>query len=188
MGNYIKLILFGLVTLFALIAASYARDLAYMVNALEVALVAFVAFIWTLRHTDEPRVIADLSGEYMDGPVRAGVILTAFWGGVVGFLVGVTIAFQLAFPALNFEWAQGYINFGRMRPLHTSAVIFAFGGTGLITTSFYVVQRTSASRLWGWKSGLVRILGLSAFHPSRRDRLSSGGDPVEGIRRTRMVC
>ncbi len=61
----------------------------------------------------------------------------------------MTIAYQLAFPQLNFEWAQGYMNFGRLRPLHTSAVIFAFGGTGLITTSFYVVQRTSAARLWG---------------------------------------
>ena len=170
MGNYIKLIVFGLVTLFALIAASYARDVAYMVNALEVALVAFVAFIWTLRRTDEPRAVADLSGEYMDGPIRAGVALTAFWG-VVGFLVGVTIAFQLAFPSLNFEWAQGYVNFGRMRPLHTSAVIFAFGGTALITTSFYVVQRTSAARLWGgnlawfvfWGYQLVILLAATGY-------------------------
>ena len=52
---------------------------------------------------------------YMDGPVRYGVIATAFWG-VVGFLVGVVIAFQLAFPYLNFEWAQGFLNFGRLRP------------------------------------------------------------------------
>jgi len=68
---------------------------------------------------------------------------------VVGFLAGVFIAFQLAYPQLNFEWAQGYANFGRLRPLHTSAVIFAFGGNALIATSFYVVQRTSAARLWG---------------------------------------
>ena len=170
MGNYIKLIVFGLVALLALIAASYARDLAYLVNALEVAAVAVVAFLWTLRRTDEPRSNRDLSGEYMDGPVKVGVALTAFWG-VVGFLVGVTIALQLAFPALNFEWAQGYLNFGRLRPLHTSAVIFAFGGTALITTSFYVVQRTSAARLWGgnlawfvfWGYQLVILLAATGY-------------------------
>jgi cytochrome c oxidase cbb3-type subunit 1 len=60
----------------------------------------------------------------MDGPIRYGVVATVFWG-VVGFLVGVVIAAQLAFPDINFE---PWLNFGRMRPLHTSAVIFAFGG------------------------------------------------------------
>jgi cytochrome c oxidase cbb3-type subunit 1 len=55
----------------------------------------------------------------MDGVVRYGVIATALWG-VVGFLVGTFIAFQLAFPQLNFEWARAYLNFGRLRPLHTS--------------------------------------------------------------------
>ena len=60
-----------------------------------------------LRNTDEPVAPkVDLSGEYMDGVVRAGVIATALWG-VVGFLAGTFIAFQLAFPQLNFEWAQG---------------------------------------------------------------------------------
>ena len=71
--------------------------------------------------------------EYMDDVVRAGVIATAFWG-VVGFLVGVIIAFQLAFPALNVEM-MGILNFGRLRPLHTSAVIFAFGGNALMMSS-----------------------------------------------------
>src|SRR6056297_4286333 len=104
MGNYIKLIALGLVTLFALIAANYARDLAYPVNALTVALVAGGFFLWTLRHTDEPTANIDLSGEYMDGVVRAGVVATCLWG-VVGFLAGTFIAFQLAFPQLNFDWA-----------------------------------------------------------------------------------
>ncbi|HCX67911.1 MAG TPA: cytochrome-c oxidase, cbb3-type subunit I [Rhodobiaceae bacterium] len=148
MTNYIKLIVLGLVTLLALIAANYARDLAYLVNALTVALVGGGLFLWTLRHTDEPRAQVDLSGEYMDGVVRAGVIATCLWG-VVGFLAGTFIAFQLAFPGLNFDWAQGYANFGRLRPLHTSAVIFAFGGNALIATSFYVVQRTCRTRLAG---------------------------------------
>lgn len=170
MTNYIKLIALGLVTLLALIAANYARDLAYMVNALTVALAAAAAFIWVLRNTDEPGQARDLSGEYMDGVVRAGVIATALWG-VVGFLAGTFIAFQLAFPGLNFDWAQGYMNFGRLRPLHTSAVIFAFGGNALIATSFYVVQRTSAARLWGsnlawfvfWGFQLVIVLAATGY-------------------------
>jgi cytochrome c oxidase cbb3-type subunit 1 len=100
-------------------------------------------------------------GKYDDDLVRAGVILTTFWG-VVGFLVGLVIALQLAFPLLNFE---PFLNFGRIRPLHTSAVIFAFGGTALISTSFYVVQRTCRARLalpgvarfvfWGYQLFIV---------------------------------
>ncbi|MDX5403418.1 MAG: cbb3-type cytochrome c oxidase subunit I, partial [Rhodobacterales bacterium] len=170
MLNYIKLIVLGLITLFALIAANYARDLAYLVNAIVVAAAAGGVFLWVLRQTGEPAETRDLSGEYMDGVVRAGVIATAGWG-VVGFLVGVIIAFQLAFPVLNFEWAQGFLNFGRLRPLHTSAVIFAFGGNALIATSFYVVQRTSAARLWGgnlawfvfWGYQLVIVLAATGY-------------------------
>ncbi len=169
MTKILKLIALGLIAFAALYAANQARDLAYLVNALTVALAAAAAFIWILRSVGEPRGI-DLSGEYMDGVIRAGVIATALWG-VVGFLVGTIIAFQLAFPALNFEWAQGYLNFGRLRPLHTSAVIFAFGGNALICTSLYVVQRTSAARLWGgnlawfvfWGYQLVIVLAATGY-------------------------
>jgi cytochrome c oxidase cbb3-type subunit 1 len=82
---------------------------------------------------------------------------------VAGFLVGTYIAFQLAFPALNLEWAQPYANFGRLRPLHTSAVIFAFGGNALIATSFYVVQRTSAARLFGGNLSWFVFWGYQLF-------------------------
>ena len=170
MVNYIKLIALGLVTLLAMIAANYGRDLAYTVNALTVALFAGVAFIYILRRTDEPVQGADLSGEYMDGVIRYGVVATALWG-VVGFLVGVVIAFQLAFPVLNLDFMQGFTNFGRLRPLHTSAVIFAFGGNALLATSFYIVQRTSAARLWGgnlawfvfWGYQLVIVLAATGY-------------------------
>ncbi len=83
---------------------------------------------------------------YNEDVVRWFTIATVFWG-IVGFLVGVVIAFQLAYPALNFdlEWT----NFGRLRPVHTSAVIFAFGGNALLATSLYVVQRTCRAPLFG---------------------------------------
>jgi cytochrome c oxidase cbb3-type subunit 1 len=169
MVNYIKLIALGLITLLALIAANYARDVAYLVNAITVALAAGVTFLYVLRNTGEDAKPAP-QNEYLDGVVRYGVIATALWG-VVGFLAGTFIAFQLAFPELNFDWAQGYMNFGKLRPLHTSAVIFAFGGNALIATSFYVVQRTSAARLWGgnlawfvfWGYQLVIVLAATGY-------------------------
>lgn len=90
---------------------------------------------------------------YNDEIVKVGVIATTFWG-IVGMLVGVIIALQLAFPEIFYFEQLGWTNFGRLRPLHTSAVIFAFGGNALIATSFYVVQRTSRTRLagdyWSW--------------------------------------
>ncbi|RUS59772.1 cytochrome-c oxidase, cbb3-type subunit I [Pseudorhodobacter sp. E13] len=169
MWDYFKLIALGLITVLAAIGANYARDPAYLVNALTIMLVAGGLFLWSVRRVDEPK-LATPQNEYFDGVVRAGVIATAFWG-VVGFLVGVFIAFQLAFPSLNFEWAQGFANFGRLRPLHTSAVIFAFGGNALIASSFYVVQRTSAARLWGgnlgwfvfWGYQLVIVLAATGY-------------------------
>lgn len=83
---------------------------------------------------------------YNNTVVKYGVIASAFWG-IAGFLVGDVLAWQLAFPVLNFDLP--WTNFGRLRPLHTSAVIFAFGGNVLIATSFYVVQRTCKARLAG---------------------------------------
>ncbi|WP_041669697.1 cytochrome-c oxidase, cbb3-type subunit I [Cereibacter sphaeroides] len=163
MWDYVKLVALGVIALCAAIAANYARDLAYMVNAVSVMLVAGGLFLWQVRRVgDEIRPKPALQTEYMDGVIRYGVVATAFWG-VVGFLVAVIIAFQLAFPQLNFEWAQGYLNFGRLRPLHTSAVIFAFGGNALIATSFYVVQRTSAARLWGGNLGWFVFWGYNLF-------------------------
>jgi cytochrome c oxidase cbb3-type subunit I len=90
---------------------------------------------------------------YEDTIVKFGVAAAMFWG-IAGFLVGLIIALQLAFPGLLYFPELGWTNFGRLRPLHTSAVIFAFGGNVLIASSFYVVQRTCRTRLaggmWPW--------------------------------------
>ena len=99
---------------------------------------------------------------YNDKVVRQFVIMTIVWG-IVGMLVGVIIAAQLWMPILNFDIP--WLTYGRLRPLHTNAVIFAFGGSGLIGTSLYVVQRTCHVRLisdklasfvfWGWQSVIL---------------------------------
>lgn len=79
--------------------------------------------------------------------VRKFAVMTVVWG-VVGMSVGVLIASQLAWPQLN-DIMQPFTHFGRLRPLHTNAVIFAFGGCALFATSYYVVQRTCQAPLWG---------------------------------------
>ena len=93
--------------------------------------------------------------------VRQFAVMTVIWG-IVGMLVGVIIAAQLVWPDLNFG---PWLHFGRLRPLHTNAVIFAFGGCALFATSYYVVQRTCQVRLfaeklaaftfWGWQLVIV---------------------------------
>ncbi len=93
--------------------------------------------------------------------VRQFALMTVVWG-VVGMLVGVVIAAQLMWPELNLA---PWLSYGRLRPLHTNAVIFAFGGSALFATSYYVVQRTCHVRLfspalasftfWGWQVVIV---------------------------------
>jgi len=85
-----------------------------------------------------------LSISYNDDVVKLFALAAVFWA-VVGFGMGVLIAFQLTFPSLNLDAAWG--TFGRLRPVHTSAVIFAFAGNTLFATSLYVVQRTCQTRL-----------------------------------------
>ncbi|MFZ0255399.1 MAG: cytochrome-c oxidase, cbb3-type subunit I [Gammaproteobacteria bacterium] len=94
--------------------------------------------------------------------VRQFAVMTIVWA-IVGLTVGVFIAAQLAWPALNFDIP--WLTYSRLRPLHTNAVIFAFGGSALFATSYYVVQRTSHVRLfsdklaaftfWGWQAIIV---------------------------------
>jgi cytochrome c oxidase cbb3-type subunit 1 len=97
---------------------------------------------------------------YMDGPIKVATIAAVFWG-VVGFLVGDTIAWQLAYPILNLDLP--WTNFGRLRPVHTSAVIFAFGGNVLLATSLYVVQRTCRARIAGYWAPWFVVWGYQLF-------------------------
>ncbi len=106
--------------------------------------------------------MAAASTFYNDRVVRQFALMTVVWG-IVGMLVGVVIAAQLLWPALNFDIP--WLTFGRLRPLHTNAVIFAFGGSALFATSYYIVQRTCHVRLfsdrlagftfWGWQLIIV---------------------------------
>ena len=100
--------------------------------------------------------------EYNIRVVKQFAIMTVVWG-IVGMLVGVFIAAELIWPGLNFN--QSWLHFGRLRPLHTNAVIFAFGGSALFAAAYHVVQRTCQARLfggwligftfWGWQAVIV---------------------------------
>ena len=155
------------VLILAFAGAAFAKDSGFALHMGITALGALFA-IWGIgRSTDfaaiaagKPVPLPDHS-KYDDAPIRWGVIATVGWS-VVGMLAGLIIALQLSFPLLNLE---PWFNFGRLRPLHTSGVIFAFGGNVLIATSFYVVQRTCRARLafpglarfvfWGYQMFIV---------------------------------
>ncbi|MGY3691642.1 cytochrome c oxidase cbb3-type subunit 1 [Bradyrhizobium sp. USDA 3240] len=116
------------------------------------------------RYLDRPAQLppAEIGGRpnYNLGPIKFASAMAMFWG-IAGFAVGLIIASQLAWPALNFDLP--WTTFGRLRPLHTSAVIFAFGGNVLIATSFYVVQKTCRTRLAGDLSPWFVVVGYNFF-------------------------
>ncbi len=148
-----------LLAMLALFGFAASADRGFAVHMLICGLAALIAAVVTMRRGETAKADASL---YDDEVIRWGVIATVFWG-IVGFLAGLVIATQLAFPwfSLNSE----FTTFGRLRPLHTSAVIFAFGGNALIATSYYVVQRTCRVRLafpglarfvfWGYQLFIV---------------------------------
>ena len=163
---------FGIM-LVAIVGVATARDTGFAAHATIIAIVAFVLMCMAVTRFDPLGSargffrMPEGPSRYDDDPIRWGVLATMFWA-IVGMLAGVFIASQLAFPELNFG---PYLNFGRVRPLHTSGVIFAFGGNILIASSFYVVQRTCRAQLafpalarfvfWGYQ--LFIVLAASGY-------------------------
>jgi len=133
---------------------------AYLFAAASVAAVFAIVNRYFERNGEATPLEIDGKPNYNMGPVKLATILAVFWG-IAGFTVGLWIALELAYPALNFDLS--YISFGRLRPLHTSAVIFAFGGNVLLATSLYVVQRTCRARLVGDLAPWFVILGYNFF-------------------------
>ena len=147
-----------------LLLAARAADTGIYVHGLLFFLFGVIGVFWLIAResvslTERSRRAPERES-YNEAIVRAGVIASLFWG-VVGFVVGVVIAFQLVWPGLNLDLP--WTSFGRLRPLHTSAVIFAFGGNVLLTTSFFVVQRTCRVRLAGRWSPWFVFWGYQLF-------------------------
>ncbi|HUS98442.1 MAG TPA: cytochrome-c oxidase, cbb3-type subunit I [Hyphomicrobiaceae bacterium] len=137
------------------------KDPAMVFHGAVLALACIVGAGYILKHAfgGDSAGAADDTG-YMDGPIKVATIAAIVWG-IAGFLVGDIIAWQMAFPVLNFDLP--WTSFGRLRPLHTSAVIFAFGGNVLIATSFYVVQRTCHARMPGLWAPYFVVWGYQLF-------------------------
>jgi cytochrome c oxidase cbb3-type subunit 1 len=133
---------------------------AYLFTAASAAAVIAIVNRYFERPAALPPLTIDGKPNYNMGPVKFATIAAVFWG-IAGFTVGLWAALELAFPALNLDLP--WISFGRLRPLHTSAVIFAFGGNVLVATSFYVVQRTCRARLAGDIAPWFVVLGYNFF-------------------------
>ena len=155
-GGMVAYFVLAVGALVSLFMAANAQDAAFQFHSFLFLAFFFLGYFWLIAYRDR----ADPDAAYADEVIKAGAIASMFWG-VVGLLVGVVIAFQLAYPALNFDLP--YTSFGRLRPLHTSAVIFAFGGNVLIATSFWVVQRTCKARLWGGLAPWFVFWGYQLF-------------------------
>ncbi|RWX27167.1 cytochrome-c oxidase, cbb3-type subunit I, partial [Rhizobium leguminosarum] len=119
---------------------------------------ALFCYILTSAFDEEPD--ASRFSSYYDDPIKVGVAFTLAWA-IFGMFIGVWAAAQLAWPSLNFDTA--WSSFGRIRPAHTTGVIFGFGGNALIATSFHVVQRTSRARLADQLSPWFVIFGFNLF-------------------------
>jgi cytochrome c oxidase cbb3-type subunit 1 len=155
----------SILAVMALIIAGKSYSTAYSFHALLFAVASAFAVLkifdrYMKRPKELPPQEIDGKPNYNMGPVKLATLAALFWG-IAGFSVGLWIALELAFPALNFD--VPWLSFGRLRPLHTSAVIFAFGGNALLATSFYVVQRTSRARMPGDLAPWFVVLGYNFF-------------------------
>lgn len=158
-------LILGLGALLCGLASSYAVDRPFSLHMALFAAAALAGLAAILnrygsRPVDLPPQEIDGRPNYNLGPIKVAAIAAMGWG-IAGFLVGCLIAFQLWAPSLNF--GLEFTTFGRLRPLHTSAVIFAFGGNVLIGTSLYVVQRTCRARLAGDLAPWFVVLGYNLF-------------------------
>lgn len=157
--------IFAALVLVCMIAAGKAQDEAFRFHAwLAAAASLWASFAIFNRYFLRPAVLppGEIDGRpnYNLGPIKFSAVMAVIWG-IAGFAVGLLIACQLAWPALNFDLP--WTSFGRLRPLHTSAVIFAFGGNVLIATSFYVVQKTCRVRLAGDLAPWFIVIGYNFF-------------------------
>ncbi|MGO9674499.1 MAG: cytochrome-c oxidase, cbb3-type subunit I [Methylocella sp.] len=162
-----ELVLAAVLAVLTLLTAFIALKAWTPAYAFHMALLSFASAVgiygiyrrYKVRDAEPPPQTIEGRPNYNFGPVKFSTIGAVIWG-IAGFTVGLIIALELAFPELNIS---RWTNFGRLRPLHTSAVIFAFGGNVLLATSLYIVQRTSRARLAGDLAPWFIVLGYNLF-------------------------
>ena len=156
----IGLWLAGLVTLMGAALGIAGRNDVLGYQGLLIVIFGAFVIIALLRNLDAPEPDESRLTEYYDDPIRTGIVLTMLWA-IFGMFIGVWVAALLAWPELTFDAA--WASFGRLRPAHTTGVIFGFGGNALIATSLHVVQRTSRARLPDQVSPWFVLLGYNLF-------------------------
>ena len=119
-----------------------------------------VVFFMVANALYHPEPTEDRTTSYYDDPTKVGIVLALVWA-VVAMGIGVWVAAQLAWPGLRFDAA--WSSFGRIRPVHTSGVIFGFGGNALIATSYHIMQRTSRARMPDQVTPWFVLLGFNLF-------------------------
>jgi cytochrome c oxidase cbb3-type subunit 1 len=137
-----------------------ARDEAFGAHGLLVLAAGLLGIFGVIAGYFAPEPSADRLQSYFDEPTKLGIILAMIWA-VIGLFVGDWVAWLLVYPDLTFD--AGWASFGRIRPVHTTAVIFGFGGNALIATSLYVLQRTSQARLPDQLTPWFVLLGYNLF-------------------------
>ncbi|WP_443023777.1 cytochrome-c oxidase, cbb3-type subunit I [Sneathiella sp.] len=151
------LLIMGLVGLFMTVAGA---DKAFSLHGLITLIFSVGLMFVVLSGYFEPEPDGKSLQQYYDDPTKVGIVIAMIWA-VFGMFIGDWVAWLLAYPEMTFN--EAWASFGRLRPVHTTAVIFGFGGNGLIATSYHVVQRTSRARLPGQVSPWFVLFGYNLF-------------------------
>jgi len=153
-------ILLGLLSLVGLALAIAGRNDPIGAHGWLILAAGAAGFFFVLSRLDAPEPDPARLEHYYDAPIKVGIFLTLVWA-VIGMAVGVWIATLLAYPEFTFD--VPWTSFGRLRPVHTSGVIFGFGGNALIATSFHVMQRTTRARMPDQLSPWFVLFGYNLF-------------------------
>ena len=156
----LALVISGFVALCGLFLAAAGRQDALEAHGFIILLFGLACTFAVVHAFQEPEPDEERLTHYYDEPIKAGLAISMAWA-VFGMFIGVWVAVLLAYPDFTFD--QAWASFGRLRPAHTTGVIFGFGGNALIATSFHVVQRTSRARLPDQLSPWFVLLGYNLF-------------------------
>jgi cytochrome c oxidase cbb3-type subunit 1 len=156
----IALLISVLVALCGIVLAAAGRHDPIGTHGLLILLAGLGSAFFILRGYYDPEPAPERLSSYFDEPIKAGIVISMVWA-LVGMFFGDWVAWQLAYPDLRFDGA--WSSFGRLRPIHTTGIIFGFGGNALIATSFHVMQRTSRARMPDQLSPWFVLAGFNLF-------------------------
>jgi cytochrome c oxidase cbb3-type subunit 1 len=156
----IALVISALLAMLGLALASAGRDDPIMLHGVLIMLAGIAGVFVVIGGYFAPEPGPERLRHYYDDPIKAGIVLSMIWA-LAAMVMGDWVAWQLAFPDLRFDGA--WSSFGRLRPIHTTGIIFGFGGNALIATSFHVMQRTSRARLPDQLTPWFVLLGYNLF-------------------------